>query len=64
MWGCHMFTHMASDSVATTEDSIDADVMAAIEDGGVERLVIADVSRDEAYLTLPLADAACLTAWR
>lgn len=42
-----------------------ADVMASIDDGGPEeRLVIADVSRDEAWVTVPSADAAPLSAWR
>jgi hypothetical protein len=39
-------------------------IMAAIEDGPVETFIIADISTDDAYLTLPLADAASLPAWR
>jgi hypothetical protein len=59
-----MFTRMESDSVVTTGGVDDGDVMAAVEEGPVEEFVIADVSRDEAYLTVPLADAASLPAWR
>ena len=38
--------------------------MASVEDGQVQRLVVADVSRDDAFMTVPLADAASLPAWR
>jgi hypothetical protein len=54
---------MGSDAVVGAE--IDGNViMGAIEDGSVEQFVIADVTRDEAYLRLPVADAASLPAWR
>lgn len=59
-----MFTRMESDSVVTAGGVADADVMAAVDEGPVEEFVIADVSRDEAYVTLPLAEAASLPAWR
>jgi hypothetical protein len=39
-------------------------IMGAIEDGSVEQFVIADVTRDGAYLSQPLAGAASLPAWR
>ena len=55
---------MESDSVVSTAVAPDADVMAAVEEGPVERFIIADVSVDEAYLSLPLGDAASLPAWR
>lgn len=43
----------------------DAEVMAAIDDAGAEtRLVIADVSRDEAWLAVETADARSLPDWR
>jgi len=61
---CNTFTHMESDSVVSTAVAPDADVMAAVEEGPVERFIIADVSVDEAYLSLPLGDAASLPAWR
>jgi hypothetical protein len=59
-----MFTHMESDSVVASEVAPEAEVMAAVEDGPVDQYIIADVSRDDAYLTLPLAEAASLPAWR
>ena len=59
-----MFTHMESDSVVASEVAADADVMAAVEDGPVSQFIIADISHDDAYLTLPLAEAASLPAWR
>jgi hypothetical protein len=39
-------------------------IMAAVEDGPIETFVLADIGRDDAYVTLPLADAASLPAWR
>lgn len=59
-----MFTCMSSDRLVPTRVVANADVMAAVEDGPVERFVIADVTTDEAYLRLPLAEAASLPAWR
>jgi hypothetical protein len=55
---------MGSRKVAEVEVVADAEVMASVEDGPTETLVVADVSRDDAYLTTPLADAASLPAWR
>lgn len=40
----------------------DGEVMAAVD--GDEAFVIADVTRDEAYLSVPLEDAASLPDWR
>ncbi len=59
-----MFTRMETDAVPASGVGTDAEVMAAVEDGPVQTLVIADVSRDDAYLTLPLGDAVSLPAWR
>jgi hypothetical protein len=59
-----MFTRMESDSVVTADGVTDAEVMAAVDEGPVEEFVLADVSRDEAYVTVALADAASLPAWR
>jgi len=64
MCGCYIFTHMESDTVATSETQAGGDIMAAIEDGPVERFVIADVGTDDAYITVRLSDAASLPAWR
>ncbi|MFB6074042.1 MAG: hypothetical protein ABEJ89_03425 [Haloarculaceae archaeon] len=55
---------MESDTVGKAEVGTAAEVMASVEEGETETLVIADVTRDDAYLTLPLADAASLPAWR
>lgn len=64
MFGCYMLTHMEPDTIPASETKTDAEVMAAVEDGPVQTFVIADVSTDDAYLTLPLSDAASLPAWR
>ncbi|MFB6200551.1 MAG: hypothetical protein ABEI98_00915 [Halorhabdus sp.] len=40
----------------------DGEVMASVDDGDV--LVIADVTRDGAYLSTPLSEAATLSAWQ
>jgi len=55
---------MESDSVAPVEVAEDAEVMASVEEGTTDKLIIADVSTDDAYMTLPLVDAASLPAWR
>ncbi|MCU4802784.1 hypothetical protein OB920_20690 [Halobacteria archaeon HArc-gm2] len=55
---------MESNTVAKTEAATDADVMASVEAGQEDTLIIADVTTDGAYLTLPLDDAASLPAWR
>jgi hypothetical protein len=55
---------MAPDMVAEAGAATDAEVMASVEDGRTETFIIADVSRDGAYLTVPLAEAASLPAWR
>jgi len=55
---------MESDQVVSSEGTSEAAVMAAIEDGPVERFVLADVSVDGAYLTVPLEEAASLPEWR
>ncbi|MEF8850920.1 MAG: hypothetical protein V5A44_04485 [Haloarculaceae archaeon] len=55
---------MAPKGVGEAEVAADAEVMASVEGGPTERFVIADISRDDAYLTTPLADAASLPAWR
>ena len=55
---------MASDTVASSSRADPPEVMAAVEDGPTQRLVLADVSREDAFLTLPLEDAASLSAWR
>lgn len=39
-------------------------VMASVEEGRVDQFILADISRDEAYMTVALEDAASLPAWR
>jgi len=59
-----MLSCMAPDMVAEAEVETNAEVMASVEAGPTETLVIADISCDDAYLTAPLADAATLPEWR
>jgi hypothetical protein len=55
---------MKSDAVEPAAVEASTEVMAAIEEKPDEQLIIADISTDDAYLTVPLADAASLPAWR
>ena len=59
-----MFTHMEPDTVVPSEVATDAEVMASVEDGPTETFIIADITQDDAFVTLPLEDAASLPAWR
>ncbi|TQR22424.1 hypothetical protein C9J85_13700 [Haloferax sp. wsp5] len=49
---------------APVEMVADGDIMASVEEGPTDQFILADVTRDDAYLTTPLADAASLPAWR
>jgi len=64
IYGCYTLSYMESNTVAKTEAATDADVMASVEAGQEDTFIIADVSTDGAYLTLPLDEAASLPAWR
>ncbi|MFB6222743.1 MAG: hypothetical protein ABEH86_03595 [Haloarcula sp.] len=55
---------MESDTVDPVELSADAEIMASVEEGPSDKFIVADVTKDDAYLTLPLEDAASLPAWR
>ncbi|ACV11666.1 conserved hypothetical protein [Halorhabdus utahensis DSM 12940] len=44
--------------------AVDREVMAAVERDEQAVFVIADVTRDNAYLSMDLEDAATLSAWR
>ena len=55
---------MESNTVAKAEMATDGDVMASVEAGQEDTLIIADVTTDDAYLTLSLDEAASLPAWR
>jgi hypothetical protein len=59
-----MLSHMEPDQVATAEVVEDAEVMSSVDDGPTKRYIIADVSRDDAFLTVHYDDAASLPAWR
>jgi hypothetical protein len=54
---------MRSDAVEPAAVEESTEVMAAIEEEPAE-LIIADISTDDAYLTVPLSEAASLSAWR
>lgn len=52
-----------TDGVAVVAE--DAEVMASVENGTTgEKFILADITRDDAYVTLPLEDAAALPEWR
>ena len=55
---------MEPDTAAPVEVAENAEVMASVEEGPTDTLIIADIAQDDAYLTLPLVDAASLPAWR
>ncbi|MHB9287432.1 hypothetical protein ACKVMT_10400 [Halobacteriales archaeon Cl-PHB] len=55
---------MEPDTVVPSELAQEAEVMASVEDGPTEQFIVADISQDDAYVTLPLEDAASLPAWR
>jgi hypothetical protein len=55
---------MESDTVVPAEVAADTEVMASVENGPVDEFIIADISHDGAYMTLPLEEAASLPAWR
>jgi len=64
MFRCYMFTHMESDTVAQTEEQQGSEVMAAVESGPRDEFVLADITTDNAFITMPLDEAASLPAWR
>lgn len=54
-----------STNTAVTSEADDGTVMASIDEGGHEmRLVIADVSRDGAWVSIPADDAVDVEHWR
>lgn len=65
--GCHVVPHnMPTDTtVPSGGGTIGPDVMAAVDDEGREsRFVIADISQDEAWVSMPADAATPLTSWR
>lgn len=55
---------MESDTVAPTAIETDTEVMAAVEEGQRDEFIVADISTDNAYVSMPLEEAASLPAWR
>jgi len=55
---------MEPDTVAPAKVAAESEVMASVEEGPTDTFIIADVSTDDAYITLPLVDAASLPEWR
>ena len=62
--GCHIVSHVMSTDAANPAHN-GTDVMASLDDDGPEsRLVIADISTDDAWVSVTEADATPLSAWR
>jgi len=55
---------MEPDTVVPAEAATNSDVMASVEEGQVDRLILADISTEGAYITARLEDAVSLPAWR
>ncbi|WP_232703258.1 DUF7556 family protein [Halobacterium wangiae] len=56
---------MPTDAAQSTSDAPGTDVMASLDDEGPHsRLVIADISQDEAWVSMTAAAATPLAAWR
>ncbi|EMA42730.1 DUF7556 family protein [Halococcus saccharolyticus] len=56
---------MTPDATAAAAPVVADDVMASVDDdGSVERFVIADISRDDAWVSMLLDEAASLPDWR
>jgi hypothetical protein len=52
-------------NTAATMLPVAADVMASVDDDGTgEEFIIADVSRDDSWISIPLKEAAALPNWR
>lgn len=61
-----MYSHsMTPDTTAAPSPVVADDVMASVDDdGATERFVIADISRDDAWVSIPLCEAASLSGWQ
>ncbi|WP_227374989.1 DUF7556 family protein [Haladaptatus halobius] len=57
---------MTPDTAAVSVSVADsAEVMASVDDDGrTERLVIADISREDAWISMRMTDAASLSDWQ
>ena len=57
-------TMEASPTTATLPVAAD-DIMASVDDDGtMEKFVIANISRDNSWISIPLEEAAALPSWR
>ena len=55
---------MEPDTIAPAAVETNSEVMASVEEGPVDTFILADITRDDAFITLQLDDAASLPAWR
>lgn len=56
---------MTTKATPESDGDGETEVMAAIDgDGTQKRVIIADITRDGAWLAVPLSEAASLPAWR
>lgn len=56
---------MSSDPVTSSESGADtAEVMASIETGEEQRLIIADITVEGSWISMPTAATASLPEWR
>jgi len=63
-WGLLSYV-MATDATSAADAGPTPEVMASVEAAGAEpRLVIADISRDDAWVSAPTEAARGLEAWR
>ena len=63
--GCGIVSHVMTTDAACPQRDSGTDVMASLDgDGPDSRLVIADISRDEAWVSMTEDDATPLSAWR
>ncbi len=63
IYSCDINSHMQPDTVSKGEGT-ETEVMASVQEGRVDEFILADISRDGAYMTVALEDAASLPAWR
>jgi hypothetical protein len=63
--GCHVVSYVMATDAAQPANPSGTDVMASLDDEGPEsRLVIADISCDEAWMSVTADHATALSAWR
>lgn len=55
---------MEPDTIVPAEVEASSEVMASVEEGPVDKFILADITEDDAFITLQLGDAASLPAWR